>query len=240
MPGLPLSYPIHHVGGVVRFAVTCLGSGVVFGYAGVPALALGVGVGEIALALIALATLLVRRSMLESRPVQVALGLIVFTVVAALSTASARLQYGIGTATASRYVVITAPMAIGIYLIAVALVPSPGRSRVARALLKRSRVVSLLLASSMAVALILASVVNDVDQYRLTTPRKAFYLTLQHVACHPAGYSDTILWDFQSSGEMNTEQKSLLLSRMAALRSAKLSIYEGDRCRIYAQQKASS
>lgn len=190
-----------------------------------------------AIALIVLGMWYVDRRLREDRAMHVAVGLMAFGAMAAVSTALSRLQIGIDTAMSSRYVVLTAPVVIGIYLVLVRLfsLREAGEGRVAFGL--RTAGV-LALPCLLAAVLSAVAVTSDIKLNKTSSSRRAYYVALKHMTCDPDAYSNLDLSKFDHFGSLNSREKAELLAQIADLRRAKLSVFSGGLCWAYARAAA--
>jgi len=232
--GVASGHPLHHMGTVVQFALICLGNGVVGGGVKELGLARAIGVAEVAIALIVLGIWYVDRRLREDRAMHVAVGLMAFGAMAAVATAFSRLQIGLDTAMSSRYVVVTAPVVIGIYLVLVRLLSlrEVAGHRVAFGL--RTAGV-LALPCLLAAVLSVVAVTSDIKVSKTSSSRRAYYVALKHMTCDPYAYSNFDLSKFDHSGGLNSREKAVLLAQIADLRRAKLSVFSGGLCEAYAR-----
>ena len=214
---LSSGHPLGHLGTVLEFAFICLGNGIVGGVGGGLALARAVGIAEVAVALVVLAVVLAVPRLRGDRAARVAVGLIVFGGMGAVATGVSRLQIGLGTAMSSRYVVLTAPVAIAIYLVSVRMVAlqEAGEQRGA----SRLRTAGLLAVPCLVAAGLSAlAIVSDLNESRASKDKSAYYLSLQEMACNPTAFSDKRLSRFDHSGGLDGKQKAQLLAQIADLR----------------------
>ena len=149
-----------------------------------------------------------------------------------MATGVSRLQIGLSSATSSRYVVLTAPVAIGIYLVTVRLAAGgelrePGGVR-------RLRAVGLLAVPCLVAAALSALViVSDLNETATSKDKSAYYLSLQEMACNPTAFSDKRLSRFDHSGGLDGKQKAELLAEIAELKRAKLNVFADNHCALY-------
>jgi len=230
--GVASGHPLHHLGKVIEFALICLGHGVIGGGVKELALARAIGVGEVVVVLI-FAGLYLRDARLRvDRAAQVAAGLIAFGAMGAVATGISRLQIGLGTAMSSRYIVLTAPVIIGIYLLLVRLVAiyqADERRRSPRMTKAGLFAIPCLLAAALSVI----AIVSDLKESKASPTKRAYYLALKHMACDPSAYSDLDLSKFDHSGGLNGAEKAQLLAQMSDLRMAHLSVFSGGLCETY-------
>ena len=225
-------HPLDHLGKVIEFALICLGNGIVGGAGGDLALARAIGIGETVVALGVMIGVLVAPQLRGDRSARVAVGLIAFGGMAAVATGVSRLQIGLSSATSSRYVVLTAPVAIGIYLVTVRLAAGgelrePGGVR-------RLRAVGLLAVPCLVAAALSALViVSDLNETATSKDKSAYYLSLQEMACNPTAFSDKRLSRFDHSGGLDGKQKAELLAEIAELKRAKLNVFADNHCALY-------
>jgi hypothetical protein len=225
-------HPLDHLAKVLEFALICLGNGVVGGAGGGLALARGIGIGEVVVILVVLVAALAAPRLGGDRAIRVALGLMAFGVMGALATGVSRVQIGLSSAMSSRYVVLTAPVAIGIYLVTVRMLTIREASE--RRSVRRLRTASLLgLPCLLAAGLSAIAIVSDVKESRTSKDKSAYYLSLQEMACNPGAYSDKRLSRFDHSGGLHPKQKAQLLAEIADLRRAKVSVFADDHCVLY-------
>ena len=227
-------HPLHHLGGVVDFALICLGNGVVSGGVKELSLARVIGIGEVVIVVVLLALWYADRRLRDDPAMHVGMGLIAFGGMGALATGVSRLQIGIDTAMSSRYVVLTAPVAIGIYLILVRLftVRSAHEQKVSFGL-KRAGLLAL--PCLLAVAFSVISIGFDAKESKVSSSKQAYYVLLQKMTCDPGAYSDADLSKFDHSGGLDAREKVVLLGQIADLRRAKLSVFSGTLCEQYAR-----
>jgi hypothetical protein len=81
-----------------------------------------------------------------------------------------------------------------------------------------------------AAGLTVSSVVADVDQLKVASARRQYFLNLQIAACDPSKASTTELSYFNNPGGMTPEQEKVLISEVAEARSAHLSVFKGLYC----------
>jgi hypothetical protein len=232
--GVASGHPLHHLGKVVEFALICLGDGVIGGGVKELPLARAIGVGEVVVVAL-FAGLYVRDPRLRAdRAVQLAAGLIAFGGMAAVATGVSRLQIGIDTAMSSRYVVLTAPVMIGIYLVLIRLVAvrEEGDRRPAPRLAKAG---VFALPCLLAAALSVIGIVSDIKESKASHNKRAYYLALKQMTCDPSAYSDADLSKFDHSGGLNAVEKAQLLEQISDLRLARLSVFSSDVCQVYAR-----
>jgi hypothetical protein len=232
-------HPLSHLGRVVDFALVCLGNGVIGGGDRQLGLARAIGVGEIVVIVILAGAYITRKNLKGDRAVEFAAGLAAFGVMGALATGVSRIQLGLGTAMSSRYLVLSAPVAIGIYLALTRLVTL--RDADGHALTTGSRRALLfalpcLLAASVSVL----AIVGDVSEGRGASAKRAYYVALKQMACDPAAYTNKQLSRFDHSGGLKARQKKQLLAQIADLKQAKLSVFSGGVCKAYAHASASA
>jgi hypothetical protein len=226
--------PLDHIGKVVSFAFACLGNALLGGGSRQLSEARAIGIAEVVVVVILAVAYLTNKKLRGDAAIDVAAGLIAFGLMASVGTGVTRIQLGPTTALSSRYLVLTAPVVIGIYLVLtrLATIGSAGGTRAGPAI-TRATVVALpcLLAALIAVT----SVVSDVNQSRSSPRRRAYYVALKHMACDPGAYTNAQLSRFDHSGGLHPHAKKLLLEQIADLREAKLSVFSGGLCETYAR-----
>jgi hypothetical protein len=226
-------HPFDHLGQVVNFALSCLGNGVIGGGDKQLGLARAIGIAEVAMIVVLAVVYISGRRLKGDRAIEVAAGLAAFGVMGAVATAVSRLQLGLGTAVSSRYLVLTAPVAIGIYLALARLVTL--RDEDDRALLSGARrAVLFALPCLVAAALSIVAVASDVSEGRGAAQKRVYYVALKHMACDPAAYTNKELSRFDHSGGLKARQKKQLLAQIADVKEAKLSVFSGNLCEAYA------
>ncbi len=230
-------HPLHHLGEVVEFALICLGNGVISGGVKELVLARAIGIAEVVVVLVLLAVFYLDRTLHEDRAVHVGVGLIAFGCMGAVATGVSRLQIGIDTAMSSRYVALTAPVAIGIYLIVVRLA-AVRESEERRVSFGLRRAGLFALPCLLAAAFCVTTIGFDVKESKVSTSKKAYYVALQHMTCDPAAYSDADLSKFDHSGGLDAREKAVLLDQIADLRRAKLNVFSDSLCEEYARAAA--
>jgi hypothetical protein len=249
----PLQYDLPHLGSVIEFAVAALGNGILGMVDNQPALgvALAFGILQVALCLAAMIVVL-RTTPTKREPYRIYVGLIAFGLVGALSIALARLDFGLATASSSRYVVTTAPTIIGLYLLCVRfyldahalhhrtsaprpITPErPGNVIVAdderphTERWKESAFGSLGVIA--ALTMLLASGFADVDEYHLGGGRNAYFTSLEYYACHASSATDGQLELFQYDLSGGEPGLGLLRVAIAELHEARLSVFSGNTC----------
>ena len=225
-------HPLHHISKVLDFALICLGNGVLG--AGLKELPLAriIGVAEVVIVLL-LGVWVVLRRQWTDRAVLVGLGLVVFGGTGAVATGVSRLQIGIGTAMSSRYVALTLPVAIGIYLVLVRMV-SIGLEKEESLTLRSGRVRLWALPCLVAAAFCVSGIVSDVKLAKVSGDKRAYYVLLREMACNPTAYSNADLSKFDHSGGLHPRQKVQLLAQIADLRRARLSVFSDNACKEYA------
>jgi len=225
-------HPLHHISKVLDFALICLGNGVLG--AGLKELPLArvIGVAEVVIVLL-LGVWVVLRRQWTDRAVLVGLGLVVFGGTGAVATGVSRLQIGIGTAMSSRYVALTLPVAIGIYLVLVRMV-SIGLEKEESLTLRSGRVRLWALPCLVAAAFCVSGIVSDVKLAKVSGDKRAYYVLLREMACNPTAYSNADLSKFDHSGGLHPRQKVQLLAQIADLRRARLSVFSDNGCKEYA------
>jgi hypothetical protein len=225
-------HPLHHLLKVVDFALICLGNGVIG--AGLKELPLArvIGVAEMAVVLLLGAWVAARRQWAD-RAVLVGIGLVAFGGMGAVATGVSRLQIGIGTAMSSRYVALTFPVAIGIYLVLVRMV-NIGMDRQRSLTLRSGRVRLWALPCLVAAAFSVSGIVSDVKVAKVSGDKRAYYVLLREIACDPTAYSNADLSKFDHSGGLHPRQKLQLLAQIADLRRARLSVFSDNGCKEYA------
>jgi hypothetical protein len=230
-------HPLHHLSKVVEFALSCLGNGLLGGSGDQLVTARALGIAEVVVVAIIAGVFIADRRFREDRAVQVALGLIAFSFMGAVATGVSRLSLGLDTAMSSRYVALTLPALIGIYLILVRLLTIGEGDRRGSVLgLRRAGLFAL--PCLFATALCAFAVSNDVNQARPAAARRAYYIVLKHMVCDPSAYTTAQLSRFDHSGGLKPRQKKLLLVQIADLRRAKLSVFSGDYCESYTHSSA--
>jgi hypothetical protein len=230
--GVASGHPLHHLAKVIEFALICLGDGVIGGGVKELGLARAIGVGEVVVVVVLAALYMSDERLRAERSVQAAAGLIAFGAMGAVATGVSRLQIGLGTAMSSRYVVLTAPVIIGIYLVAVRLaaIHQAGEPRRSPRLTKAGLfAIPCLLATALSVI----AIVSDVKESKASPNKRAYYLSLKHMTCDPSAYSDSDLSKFDRSGGLNATQKVQLLAEMRDLQMAHLSVFSGRQCEAY-------
>lgn len=223
---------LHHLGKVFDFAFICLGNGVVGGAVkglGAPR-AIGILEAVVALAL-AVVTLLVP-ALRRDGAARVGFGLMAFGVMGAVATGLSRVQIGLGSAISSRYVVLTATVAIGIYLLLVRI----AALRLAQSSAARPparRLLPALLPSVLVVCLLVASFSADATEAKAASYKKKYYVSLLEMTCDPGAYSNKSLSRFDHSGGLDEHDKVQLLDEIGDLRRAHISVFQDDRCQDY-------
>lgn len=238
VPGSSWAYSLHHPLSALRFAVTCMGNGVFGEYRGVNELGLSLGIGCVELVLtLAIAGALYHMRGLRGTPsVQVGLGLIAFGSLAAVSISLSRLSYGIETAVASRYTVITAPLAIGIYIVFVSIARQL-RTHQSAARIRRAPALAIALSVATGVLLATSSIISDVDQRNIAPDREAFFANLEFAICFPTQVADSQLAELGFMSFPTPAQKVQALSEIAGLRRARLSVFSGPRCSLFSTKR---
>jgi hypothetical protein len=229
--GTSTSYAFSHPRAALHFAVVMLGNGVFGTYKGVNELTLALGIGIAELVLVGAAAVLLLRSdrLRRESAALMGAGLIAFGLVGAASTAVARLSYGFPTAVASRYAIITAPTAWGLYLIGLTYarvrMESKGQAR-----LPILRLSTYAASIALAVAITTTAVVADVDQSRIARYRRDYYVALERAACFPASATDSEMSNFNDPNGISPSQRAQLEKGIAGLRRERLALFSGDRC----------
>ena len=229
--------PLSHIGKVIEFAVTCLGNALLGGGVRQLSEARAIGIAEVVVIVILAVVYLANKTLHGDRAIEVAAGLIVFGLMASVATGVTRLQLGLSTALSSRYIVLTAPVMIGIYLVLTRLFTIE-RASERRARRSVRRAVLLALPCVLAGTLAVSSIISDADQARSSRERRAYYVALKHMACDPGAYTTVQLSRFDHSGGLHPHAKKLLLEQIADLRKAKLSVFSGGACETYARESA--
>ncbi len=230
-------HPLHHLGEVGEFALICLGNGIVGGGVKELPLARSIGIVEVVVAGVLLGVWYFDRRLRDDRSVHVGVGLIAFGVMAAVATGVSRLQIGIDSALSSRYVVLTVPVVIGIYLIITRLVAV--RMSDDRQAARRRRTAGwFALPCLLAVGLSVVAIGFDLKEAKVSTSKRAYYVALEHMTCDPSAFSYKDLSKFDHSGGLSKAELEVLLDQMADLRQAKLSVFSGGLCEVYARAAA--
>ncbi|MGA2529710.1 MAG: hypothetical protein ABSG36_11175 [Acidimicrobiales bacterium] len=227
-------HPLHHLAKVVEFALSCLGNGLLGGSGSQLGTARAFGIAEVAVVAILAGLFVANRRFRQDGAVQVALGLIAFSFMGAVATGVSRVSLGLSTSMSSRYVVLSFPALIGIYLVLLRLLTTGGGDR-ARFSFGLKRAGLMALPCLFAIAFCAFAVSNDVDQARPAGARHAYYVALKHMACDPGAYTTAQLSRFDHTGDLKAHQKKLLLVQISDLRRAKLSVFSDGYCKAYLQ-----
>jgi hypothetical protein len=249
----PIQYDLLHLGSVIEFAVAALGNGILGMVDNQPALgvALAFGILQVVLCLAAMIVVL-RTTPARREPYRIYIGLIAFGLGGALSIALARLDFGLATASSSRYVVTTAPTIIGLYLLCVRVYldahalhhrtsatrpirpEGPGYVIVAddeRPHTERRKETAFgSLGVIAALTMLLASGFADVDQYHFGSERNAYFTSLEDYACHASSATDGQLELFQYDPSGGEPGLDLLRVAIGELYEARLSVFSGTTC----------
>jgi hypothetical protein len=248
-----LQYDLQHVGLVIEFAIAALGNGILGMVDNQPALGVALAFGALQIILCLAAMIAVLRTKPPGRePYRIYVGLIAFGLIGALSIALARTDYGLATATSSRYVVTTAPTIVGLYLLCVrvsldaharhprasatrpmgpmrsgyVLVADSERPRTERLRLMGFGGLALLAALTM----LSASGFADIDEYHLGSPRLGYFTSLEYYACHASSATDAQLRLFQYDPAGGEPGLDLLKVAVSELYQARLSVFSGTTC----------
>ena len=231
-----LGYPLQHLGRVLEFALSCLGNNLIDGNVKQLVLARAVGIAEI-VGIHPGCLYLKDRRPRGDRAVQVAAGLITFALMGALATGVSRSPLGINTAMSSRYLVLTLPVVIGIYLVLVRLTTIWQTDE--RRAVSTPRRTGLFALPCLLVAIIsVVAIASDVSEGRGAADKRSYYLVLQKMACNPGAYSTVDLSRFDHSGGLRPRQKKLLLVQIADLKRARLSVFSDGLCKSLASSSS--
>jgi hypothetical protein len=157
--------------------------------------------------------------------------------VSAIAMAASRLTFGLPSAASSRYVVSTAPTAIGLYLFFVRVYSESKYGLHTEETIVGSRRgfrrwIPGAAAMGVGVALLGAAFVVDANELQFIGDRGMYFQDLQKYACNAALDSDGALALFQySAGDASTNL--LLKEDLVELREAHLSVFSGDGCSRY-------
>ena len=230
-------HPLQHLGRVLEFALSCLGNNLIDGNVKQLVLARAVGIAEIVVVAILVVLYLKDRRLRGDRAVQVAAGLITFALMGALATGVSRSPLGINTAMSSRYLVLTLPVVIGIYLVLVRLT-TIWQTDERRAVSTPRRTGLFALPCLLAAIISVVAIASDVSEGRGAADKRSYYLVLQKMACNPGAYSTVDLSRFDHSGGLRPRQKKLLLVQIADLKRARLSVFSDGLCKSLASSSS--
>jgi hypothetical protein len=249
LPGTPLGYDLAHLGALAQYALAVLGNGVLGVIDNQPALGVAMAFGLVEIVLILIASAMILRLAPAEREIsRIPLGLIAFGGIGALTVALGRLNYGLATAISSRYVAITAPAMIGIYLLYVHLLAvrslrasgehdvSASRGTEAQAMRVTGDIGRWGLAgltTAAAAILLFGAAFGDREQYQLRAGRASYYSTMEYWACHASSAPDAVLRVFQWNLDgAPAARDSFLRVALTDLRADGLSVFGDGTCSV--------
>jgi hypothetical protein len=202
LPPTSDSYSLHHFGLALKVGIVALGDGLIGAYYQ-PYATVQFVVGLVILGVIATTVVLgfwYRRD--EDRiAVRMALGIMLLGLFGAASIAVGRTINGVGNAGVSRYMVITAPAAIGCYLMLVQVARGAGARlpAIVRQPLRLPRQALLVagLASVVGLSLFGVAIANDRKEDVVAPYRRIYEQTMLNVGCHFRTATDTQLSMFE-------------------------------------------
>jgi hypothetical protein len=233
LPPSTTSFDLHHLGQTMKVGVVSLGDGLIGAYYQ-PYATVQFVVGLIELGVVATALGLTFRYRLREDPLaaRMSLGIMLLGLFGAASIAFGRTINGVGAAGVARYTVITAPAAVGCYLMLVQIARTAG-ARLPAIMRKplrlpRQTVVLAALAGAVGVGLIGAAIANDHKEDIIAPFRREYEHQMLSAGCHFRTASDAQLSMFEYTLTAHPYQS--LRRDLADLSSVHLSAFASRGC----------
>jgi hypothetical protein len=214
------------------FGIVTIGNGVIgsFENQALIGVAFAIGVGECLLGLGAICLLSHSRFRSTKSHYRMSMGITLLGLLGALSLALGRSNTGIGESTVSRYALITAPMAIGLYLVFTQMASDVRRQSASGVRAKWEKTCAPVIYAITAITLLGVlggALAGDASEVYMAQYRRDYWESMEYIACHASTASDQQLAIYQYA---NTD--AALLQSIAELRESHLSVFSGNQCEL--------